>query len=81
MFINGTEVTKTNTDEGTVINVNNTFDFLIAPNTISQAWILHESKRYDLIKSTRGWKGDIYNHIINTDGRDIMLIALLLSCK
>lgn len=52
----------------------------VDPNTTSQAWVLYESGRYDLIKKTKGWPRTIYNYIItNKDQPNIVLISLLLS--
>lgn len=60
MFINGTDVIQSQKNGQLCITINDQ-DFLIDPNIVSQAWVLHNSnKRYDLIKSTNDWKGDIY---------------------
>jgi hypothetical protein len=80
MFINGTEVIQSRKDGQLCITVNDR-DFLINPNTISQAWILHNSNRYDLIKFTNGWKKDIYQYLLSNSQPNIPLIALLLVTK
>lgn len=77
--VDGVDIKSNYNINGDLVIVVNSQPIKIDPNTISQAWVLKESERYDLIKSDSGWKGAVYNNIIKT--KDIHLIALLLSTK
>ena len=82
MFINGTQIDRSYDDDGKLIVSVNNSHISIDPDTISDAWVLHESKRYDLIKCFEGWKKDVYNYLVtNKNNPNIVLIALLLSQK
>lgn len=82
MLINDVEIEKSyDVDGNLIVSVNNT-QISIDPDAMSQAWLLYESGRYDLIQSPEGWKSDVYNYIIsNKSNPNITLIALLLSQK
>ena len=77
--IEGVDIKSNYNINGDLVIVVNSQPIKIAPDTISQAWVLKQSDRYDLIKSEDGWKATVYNNIIKTG--DIHLIALLLSEK
>ncbi len=82
MFIKDTQIDQSYDENGNlIVSVNNT-QISIDPDVMSQAWVLYESQRYDLIKSLDSWKKDVYNYILaNNDNPNIVLIALLLSQK
>lgn len=82
MFINGTEITENREDSNIVVVINQKYNYVITPNIISEAWLLHNTNRYDLIKETKGWKSNIYNYIINDKNKTcIILVGLLLVSK
>ena len=88
MFINGTEIIQTEKNNKiivSVITIDKRKEYIITPNVISEAWLLHNGNQYDLIKEKKGWKADIYNYLISRKIKNkepnIILIALLLSCK
>ena len=82
MLINGINVQYKHDKNGElIVTVNDEEEITINPNVISQAWVLYNSKRFDLIRFNHGWKENIYEYIASNDNPDIKLIALLLSFK
>jgi len=70
-----------------VISVNDV-EYLITPDILSQAWILYETKNFNLIRPKcnkyDGLKQNIYDKIISNEhikSHTIGLIALLLLLK
>ena len=80
MLINDVEIEQSyDVDGNLIVSVNNT-QISIDPDIMSQAWVLYESERYDLIQSLDGWESDVYNYIIsNKSNPNIALIALLIN--
>lgn len=80
MNIKGIHIDVTYDKKGNqIISVDNKH-ISVDPDITSQAWVLYESGRYDLIKKTKGWPKTIYEYVVsNKDQTNIVLICLLLS--
>ena len=80
MDINGVHIDKSMDDEGNIIMGIEDKQYLISPDTVAQAWLIHRSKNYDKLKANEEWTRKVRSYI-QTTHHNVFLIALLLSVK